>query len=448
MIVMKFGGTSVQDAHAMSHVKSIASQYDNEKILIVSSACSGMTSDLLKLATDSVHMSDEERNSRIDAMRDRHCGIARELGVEDAVRDTLFALCDSVRSICEGIALLGECTPRSSDSIASFGELLSTVILDGLLQTGHSSLWFDARRVISTDSTFQQAQVDQAETESKAMKVLLPLFDDHRIVITQGFIGADTHGTTTTLGRGGSDFSAAIFGSALDVREIIIWTDVSGIASADPRIIPDARYIHEMSFDEARMLSFFGAKVLHPDTLIPALSKHIPVHVRNTFKSSDRGTTITHKGDEKAIGFRSVIGKRTVTCIHLHGLSGTNYHESKREILDHISHLTRLDPLIQSRVGDSETVVYDASVKYFSGFLEQDYPTLTITMKEYALLSAIGPNLQTEHSKQSVKTFYEILIKHDPDPVFFTGIQPNTLSALVQQEHADIIIAELHKQCT
>lgn len=448
MIIMKFGGTSVQDAKAMFHVNSIASQYQDEPILIVSSACSGMTSELLKLANDSVHISDDERNARIDAMRDRHLGIAGELGIEDTVRDSILDLCEMLRMTCEGVALLGECTPRSCDGIAAYGELLSTVILNHLLQQHHSCMWFDARKVITTDTAYQQANIDFQQTEIKAREVLLPLFASNRIIITQGFIASDIHDNTTTLGRGGSDYSAALFGAALNAKEIIIWTDVSGIASADPRLIADAHFIKRMSFDEARMLSFFGAKVLHPETLIPALRKNIPVHVRNTFKSSDIGTTITQKGDEHATGFRSVIGKQSVICLSIHGMAGSKYHENKNTILHELLHLTGVEPMLQANVGDSEVLIYDAPIQFFKGYRTKENLSMNITVEEFSLISAIGPNLRSEHSKDAVKIFHETVLQYCSQPIFISGIQPNTLSALVPGDISQSILKELHLHCS
>lgn len=448
MIVMKFGGTSVQDASAMLHVADIAEQYGDEQILVVSSACSGMTSELLKLATDSVHISDEERIQRIAVMENRHISIASSLGIEEQVGHRIHELCNGLRNTCEGVALLGECTPRSSDAIASFGELLSTVVLQGLLKQHNASTWYDAREVVKTDSGYQVAQVDFSLTQSMASKKLKPLFDSHRIIVTQGFIGSDSDGNTTTLGRGGSDFSAALLGAALHADEIIIWTDVSGIASADPRIIPEARFIETMSFDEARMLSFFGAKVLHPETIIPALSNNIPVHVRNTFKSADKGTTITQLGDKDAIGFRSVIGKQIVTCVNISGIPGTDYHNKKLELLDQISRLSGQQPLIHARVGESETYVYDAPMHHLSQCIDKEQNLMNITVEEYSLISAIGPNLRSEHSKKAVGKFYETVLSVDPQPVFISGIQPQTVSALVAPDCAIDILKALHPHCS
>lgn len=448
MIVMKFGGTSVQDSSAILHVASIAEQFGSEQLLIVSSACSGMTTDLLKLSADSVHISDEERSLRIDGIEDRHNSIARSLGIEKQVGVRIHELCDGLRKTCEGVALLGECTPRSSDAIASFGELLSTVIIQGLLQLHHSAIWYDAREIIKTDSAYRRAHVDVDLTQSKALEKLKPLFDSHRIIVTQGFIGSDSEGNTTTLGRGGSDFSAALLGAALHADDIIIWTDVSGIASADPRIIQEARFMETMSFDEARMLSYFGAKVLHPETIIPALSKNIPVHVRNTFKSEDKGTTITQHGDKDANGFRSVIGKHNVTCLNISGIPGKDYHTNTQELLHQITQLSGQQPLIHARVGESETYVYDAPLHNLSQCINKAHNSMNITLEEYSLISAIGPNLRSEHSSKAVGKFYETVLQADSRPVFISGIQPQTVSALVAPDCAIDILKALHHHCS
>lgn len=188
--------------------------------------------------------------------------------------------------------MLGECTPRSADKAASYGELLSTAIFEAALSfRGFRSSWADARQIISTDASFGSAKVDFDRTE-KNMAHISREFEKYDIVVTQGFIASSANGATTTLGRGGSDYSAAIFGSLLGASEIQIWTDVEGIMTADPRIDPRAVTISNMTFDEVREMAQFGAKVVHPDTVLPAVEKSIPVRVLNTFAPHGANTLI------------------------------------------------------------------------------------------------------------------------------------------------------------
>ena len=447
MIVMKFGGTSVQDAFAMRNVLSIAQEYSGQKILMVSSACSGITSELLSIASDSVYLNDEDRIHRIQEIIKRHIDICNELGLEQGTVKQIEDIGSHLLSYCEGIALLGECTDRSQDAIASCGELFSTIILTGLLGSHLNVQWFDARKSMKTYDLHSGAQVNMEQTSLLSNQLLKPLFEQCDIVVTQGFIGSDDDNRTTTLGRGGSDYSAAIFGAVMEAEEIIIWTDVSGIASADPRVIPHARYLECMSFDEARMLSFFGAKVLHPETILPALQKDIPVHVRNTFKASDRGTTITRMGDEAASGMRSVIARKPVSFVQVRALQVSNEH-SMSELMKELEQLSGLKPMISVMIDSSIGLIYDVSVSKIEEYVKHLEEDNNAEIGEYALISAIGPNFRNSNSKEVVKKFHEIIHENEESPIIFSGIQKNTLAALVNSVHAENILKELHALCT
>jgi aspartate kinase len=447
MIVMKFGGTSVQDAFAMRNVLSIAQEYSGQKILMVSSACSGITSELLSIASDSVYLNDEDRIHRIQEIIKRHIDICNELGLEQGTVKQIEDIGSHLLSYCEGIALLGECTDRSQDAIASCGELFSTIILTGLLGSHLNVQWFDARKSMKTYDLHSGAQVNMEQTSLLSNQLLKPLFEQCDIVVTQGFIGSDDDNRTTTLGRGGSDYSAAIFGAVLEAEEIIIWTDVSGIASADPRVIPHARYLECMSFDEARMLSFFGAKVLHPETILPALQKDIPVHVRNTFKASDRGTTITRMGDEAASGMRSVIARKPVSFVQVRASQVSNEH-SMSELMKELEQLSGLKPMISVMIDSTIGLIYDVSVSKIEEYVKHLEEDNNAEIGEYALISAIGPNFRNSNSKEVVKKFHEIIHENEESPIIFSGIQKNTLAALVNSVHAENILKELHALCT
>ena len=447
MIVMKFGGTSVQDANAMRNVLSIAQEYSGHKILIVSSACSGITSELLSIASDSVYLNDEDRIHRIQEIIKRHIDICNEFGLEQGTVKQIEEIGSHLLSYCEGIALLGECTDRSQDAIASCGELFSTIILTGLLGSHLNVQWFDARTSMKTHDLHPGSQVNMEQTSLLSNQLLKPLFEQCDIVVTQGFIGSDDDNRTTTLGRGGSDYSAAIFGAVMEAEEIIIWTDVSGIASADPRVIPHARYLECMSFDEARMLSFFGAKVLHPETILPALQKDIPVHVRNTFKASDRGTTITRSGDEAANGMRSVIARKPVAFVQVRASHVSNEY-TMSELIKELEQLSGLKPMISVMIDSSIGLIYDVSVSKIEEYIKHLEEENNAEIGEYALISAIGPNFRNSNSKEAVKKFHEIIFGNDESPIMFSGIQKNTISALVNSVHAENILKEIHTHCT
>jgi aspartate kinase len=225
------------------------------------------------------------------------------------------------------VALLRELTPRTADAIAAHGEFLSTrIFADWLRAQGVEASWIDARRVLRTDATFGEAQPLGQRIAELAAEHLAPLLGPGRVVVTQGYVGATEDGLTTTLGRGGSDYSAALFGAALGASEVQIWTDVEGILTCDPRVVPNALPVPELAFDEAAELAAFGAKVLHPSTLQPAVEAGVPVTVRHTRRPEGRFTTITGQVSSgrpvTALAGRGPITVLTVTSLRMLAQSG------------------------------------------------------------------------------------------------------------------------------
>ena len=315
---MKFGGTSVKNASSMKNVLDIVKSKKEHNPVVVLSACSGITDKLLKLINDASGKSIKILMKEIDSIENHHLKIIDELinskSIKKHCKENVQNLIQQLVLLVEGVSLLRECTPRSQDAACSFGELLSTTIFEAACRDKKlNSIFLDARHIMKTDSNFTQASVDFKETKKSSNKYITKSFG--KVVITQGFIGSDENGITTTLGRGGSDYSAAVLGSVLNADEIQIWTDVNGVLTADPRIVHNAVTIPEMSFDEIRDLSFYGAKVLHPDTIKPAIQHKIPVRVLNTFHPENSGTLITPTIKEKSARIRSVHLKKN--CINL-----------------------------------------------------------------------------------------------------------------------------------
>lgn len=300
MLVMKFGGTSVQDAPAMESVINIVTSRAATETgtVVVLSATSGTTNSLLQMARAAARKSDVSEMLR--ELTDRHVSMLLALAPQASV-ECVTILCEQLHAYVRALAILGECSNESLDMVVSFGERLSTAILQAALQShGVTSTLVPATSLIRTDDGFQQAIVDEVQTVQQCHDQLDPLLTPGSIVITQGFIGSTADGRVSTLGRGGSDYSAALIGSALGAKEIQIWTDVSGVYSADPRIILDARPLETISFDEMHTLALYGAKVLHPDTILPAIDASIPVRVLNTFEPNAAGTVITNASSTDA----------------------------------------------------------------------------------------------------------------------------------------------------
>lgn len=322
---MKFGGTSVGDAECIRRAAEIVAAGAQEKsVVVVVSAMSGVTNRLINAAHQSANGQHEEAAEVPAALRAQHFAAAEVL-VPDASRsqeliDELSLICGDVASLCQGISLLRELTPRAHATLSSIGERLSARLMAAtLLELGVKSKAIEATQIIVTDDQYLQAEPIMRDVRAKSQAVLKPLLDDGVTPIVTGFIGATADGILTTLGRGGSDYSATILGGALDAEEIVIWTDVDGVMTADPRLVRSARLLREISYNEAAELAYFGAKVLHPKTLRPVVDAQIPVWIRNSFAPEKTGTRITAKGHPTEHGVRAITAIPNVSMITIGG---------------------------------------------------------------------------------------------------------------------------------
>lgn len=291
IIVSKFGGTSMGDASCMLRSARVA--VTQESFVVVVSAVSGMTNKLIELSKLSQFESWELAETLLSQIKAAHEKIAAELQAESSELSSLF---DELSSLAKGIHLLKDCSLKAMDTLLGLGERMSSVLFvralrNALLEASQSEKnvqWLDARKVIITDDQFGKAKPLTAKILERAASQITA----GNIYVTQGFIGATEDGVGTTLGRGGSDYSAALFAEAVSADVLEIWTDVAGILTTDPRLCGDARMISEISFQEASELATFGAKVLHPSTLLPAIRKNIPVLVASSFNPEKKGTWI------------------------------------------------------------------------------------------------------------------------------------------------------------
>lgn len=296
-IVLKFGGSSVADAACMRQVMGLVKAALPMGPLVVLSAM-GKTTNALFAAAQSAEKGDlGAALENLRALQASHQRAAAELfngALPASLEGSLTDMREELELLLRGVGLLHELSPRTMDAIAAFGERLSTTLFAALLKAhGFDAAFLDARSVLRTDAQFGTALPQPQTIELLARKHLAPLLGPGRVVVTQGYIGATDDGLTTTLGRGGSDYSAALFGAAIAAREVQIWTDVEGVLTCDPRIVKESLPIPELSFAEAGELAAFGAKVLHPATIQPAVEARIPVTVRHTRIPEGRFTTIT-----------------------------------------------------------------------------------------------------------------------------------------------------------
>lgn len=321
MQVLKFGGTSVANAGNIKKVIEIVKQSSqNERTIVVVSALGGVT-DLLLNAASMAENGNEDYKEKLTEFEQRHLEAVKQL-IPVAQQSQLLSLvkksCNELEDICNGIFLLGELTARSRDRISSYGEWISSQIIAAAFNANNvAAAWKDSRELIVTNSVFTAAEVDFKETESKIKGYYNS--QSASIIIVPGFIAIDKNGITTTLGRGGSDYTAAIIASALFAKKLEIWTDVSGMMTADPRLTNNARIIPNISYQEAMELSHFGAKVIYPPTIQPVMNKAIPVWIKNTFAPEDVGTLIESKSSSNGNIVRGISSINNIALISLEG---------------------------------------------------------------------------------------------------------------------------------
>jgi aspartate kinase len=319
----------VGSADAIKQSVEIIRSYADRRPIVVVSALQGVTDELLRLARTAAGGEVSASDAGLDALRERHLqaiegAVGAGADAEDA-RSALGELMEDLGRMLRGIAALRELSGRSLDLLVSFGERLSApIVAAALRRSGLRAVAVDARKLIETDDRFTAAEVDFARTSARTAEVLPPLIDRGVVPVVTGFIGAAADGSTTTLGRGGSDYSATIIAGAIGADEVWIWKEVDGVMTADPGAVPGAALLSEISYDEAAEMSYFGAKVLHPKSMIPAIASRIPVRLRNTFRPSAPGTVIGERSAPTPSGVKVVtaIKKLAVVTVEGKGMMG------------------------------------------------------------------------------------------------------------------------------
>jgi aspartate kinase len=368
MIVMKFGGTSVENAAAIDRVAGIVRGRLAQCPLVVVSAMAKVTDQLVAMGRAAAQGDAATALALSRTTRERHQRTARELLDEKAAAelsaefDRTF---DSLDELLKGIAAVGELTPRSTDFVQSFGERLSSrLVAEGFAARGLDAQHVDAREVLVTDASHTRAVPQMDETTDRLIARVRPLLERGKVPVMGGFIGATREGATSTLGRGGSDFSAAIFGAGLGATRIEIWTDVDGMKTTDPNVCPDALRIKEISFEEAAELAYFGAKVLHPATLLPAIDKNIPVLVLNSRNPQNEGTRITARGVPSQSIFKAIAAKKRITIVDVVATRMLMAHGFLRSIFEVFDrHHCAVDVVSTSEVSVSLTVDSNEAIR-------------------------------------------------------------------------------------
>lgn len=361
MIVCKFGGTSVGDADAIRRTASIIGDRVQRQPIVVVSALGGATNVLIALAEQAARGQLIGALRAVQGLRERHLRETTSLLGDDAGADDLATelsgMFDELASLAEALSVLGDLTPRSLDAVAAFGESLSSIMVTAAFKrAGLPAEHVDARKVMITDSQFTRAE-PQADAIAEACRDhLLPLVKQGKIPVLGGYIGSSANGgITTTLGRGGSDYSASLIGAAVKAETIEIWTDVDGMLTADPRVVPRSRVIEQVGFEEASELASFGAKVLHPYTIAPAVRVAIPVWILNSRKPDGKGTVITFDAPKRPV--TAIAGKSSVTLVKVRSPRMLLTEGFLRELFAVFErHRTSVDVVATSEVSVSLTV--------------------------------------------------------------------------------------------
>ena len=401
---MKFGGTSVADPEAIKRLIGIVRhQLESQKAgddapVVVVSALAKVTDQLVQVARLA---EDGEADRAADALRallDRHVAVASAVTSESRAETVAKVRqeFEELIGLVHALAVLREVSPRSLDAVLAAGEVVSSRIVAAAIADHRiESVWVDARGVIVTDSEYNAAVPDMLETAGRTRDRVAPHASRCRVAVLGGFIGSTSNGVTTTLGRGGSDYSAAIFGACLGVDEIQIWTDVDGMLTADPRIVPQPRVVPQLSFAEASELAYFGAKVLHPSTILPAVDRNIPVRILNARRPEQPGTRITADGGAADGQLTAIACKRDVTVVDITSTRMLMAHGFLRRLFEVFERFkTPVDVVTTSEVSVSVTVDdarrLDAIVDNLRNFAQVNCE------REMAIICAVGENLRTD----------------------------------------------------
>lgn len=361
MIVMKFGGTSVESAEAIARVAAIVRASLNRQPLVVVSAMGKTTNRILAAAekaaagnlADALHDVDE-----LEAYHRAEASAAIDAALHPVMNDVLEREFDSLETAMEQIAGAGQVTPALWDEAASHGERLSSALVALAFEgRGIETAHLDARTVVITDSQHTQALPLYSRTYARLTERVGSLREHHDVIVMGGFIGSSTTGVTTTLGRGGSDFSAAIAGAGVGAEEIQIWTDVDGMLTCDPRVLAGGRRLKRVSFDEAAEMAYFGAKVLHPATVLPAVEKNIPLRILNSRRPEVEGTLIVGAPVRSTNPVKSIACKRGITIVNIRSLRMLMAYGFLHRIFDVFDrHKTPVDMVSTSEVSVSLTI--------------------------------------------------------------------------------------------
>ncbi len=448
MIVMKFGGTSLEDAAAMENVCRIVKGRVRRRPILVLSAAAGITNALIRCAELAAEAKKNEATSILsEQIIERHYeiiqGLVNELREQDRLIRQFKIYHEELQNLLYGISITGDLSSRVLDFVMSYGErMISTIMAQALRERNVNAAYVDSRKCIITNSLFGKAEPLLDPTRQACENVLGDAVDKGLVPVMPGFVGANARNVTTTMGRGGSDFSAAIVGAVLDTKDIEIWTDVDGIMTADPKLVPAALRVKEMSFQEASELAYFGAKVLHPSTLLPAVDKNIPVHILNSRRPDAGGTLIKSSIASANIAVKSISYKRGITILNISSARMLGSYGFMKKIFDIFNeHQTSVDLVTTSEVSISLSIEHAPSLDSLITELEK-YGKMVVS-REKAVMCVVGEKLRSEKGL-AARIFGRL--KNIPIDMISHGSSDINITFVIDDEHVPEAVRELHDE--
>lgn len=449
LVVMKFGGTSVQDSASIQNVIKIVRDTPGKKVVVVS-AISKATTALENIAAFAADGNTKEAESLLEQIINRHHAIINELVSDtklksEAVEKIIFYH-RQIADLIKGLSILNELTLRTLDTFRAFGELMSsTVISSAMNNSGIDTQLIDSRQVIKTNNDFSRAYPDFELSQVNAEKIIVPLIKSGKTLLAQGFIASTEDGITTTMGRESSDFSAAIYGSLLDADEIQIWTDVDGVLTCDPNMISDPLKLSEISFKEMEELSNFGAKVLHKNSVKPALKKNIPIRILNSKNTSSVGTVVSSKLNYPN-QVKSVTYKKNIIVLRICPKESLNQFIFWEMMLNILSrHKPQIDILLSSSNALIIVIAESAYTKIHYEDLKNEFMEISDCMlvKDKVLITLVGSDLS------SINNFEQRIFISNPgvkaESIIF-GFNQHSFSLLIDNSHCEKVLSNLHKE--
>jgi aspartate kinase len=436
---MKFGGTSLASGDRIQNAAQIIANRTTHNPVIVTSAMSQITNLLIATAHAALAQDKKTVQKNLTLIRDKHFAVASNPDIQTEIESILTKL----EERCQGIMMLEELSAHNLDVISSFGERLSSwLMLETLRNQGLKAERFESRDLVRTDNQFGGAEVDWKITQEQIQTALKPIIEQGIIPVITGFIGSTENGETTTLGRGGSDYTASIMGVTLKATEIQIWTDVDGMMTCDPRLIPTARVLENIDFQEAAELAYFGAKVLHPKTIQPAVEANIPVKILNTMNPEATGTTILETDEISEHSIKAIAFKKGISVINICSSRMLGPYGFLAKIFDTFAtHKVSVDVLATSEVSVSVTVEDDS----FDAAFIQDLETFSkvTVIPHQTLISVVGNGLKNDYRVEQ-RVFDTLAREKIPTELISKGASQINLTFIVLADQAEHAVISLH----